>query len=182
MQISPLLAIPLLATLAVPFAAQASVKTAIAQSQMSSLKSPLAQRSTDADLAKTLYEDFAEIAQRPCDGGRKIITEKSNVYIVCFTNIGDGKASPAKFISYASTSHVEFEDGIGYWYHFNAKVAAIKYFHTGELFFFDRIGTLQAELIHDDNRSVRTKFSKTERDHLEKLAREGGADILSKFK
>lgn len=47
---------------------------------------------------------------------------------------------------------------------------------------FDRSGKLQAELMRDQARSIRTTFTKAERDRLENLAKEGGADILSKFK
>ena len=47
MKISQLLAIPLLAAIAVPFAAQASVETAIAQSQDASTKTIVAQQTAE---------------------------------------------------------------------------------------------------------------------------------------
>ncbi len=182
MKISQLFAIPLLTAIAVPFAAQASVETAIAQSQMSSIRVIVAQRSTDSNLAKTLYEAYAEIEQRPCDGYRKAITQRSNRFTVCATRIGGGRVNPATFVSSASAGNLEGGGGITYNYHFNGKVAAIAFSHDGKLFMFDRSGKLQAELMRDQARSIRTTFTKAERDRLENLAKERGADILSKFK
>jgi hypothetical protein len=182
MKISQLFAIPLLAAIAIPFAVQAFVETAIAQSQMSLTRVIVAQHSTDSNLAKTLYEAYAEIKQRPCDGYRKTITQKSNRFTVCATRIGGGRVNPATFISSASAGNLEGGGGITYNYHFNGKVAAIAFSHDGKLFMFDRSGKLQAELIRDQSRSIRTTFTKAERDRLEKLAKGGGEEILSKFK
>jgi hypothetical protein len=138
--------------------------------------------------AELLHRAFAETAQQPCND-RKMV-QSGVEYRVCTANAG-GKGQ-YRFIS-ASSTLVNYGDGIGYWYHLNGKVAAIRFFHSAELFVFDRNGKLQAELLGPQkatingqeqvqNRAIRTDFTKSERDRLEKLAREGGRDILSKFK
>jgi hypothetical protein len=182
MKISQLFAIPLVTAIAVPFAIQSSVETAIAQSQTSLTRVIVAQQSTDSNLAKTLYEAYTEIEQRPCDGYRKTITQKSNRFTVCATRIGGGRVNPATFISSASAGNLNGGGGITYHYHYNGKVAAIAFSQDGKLFMFDRSGKLQAELIRDQARSIRSTFTKAERDRLEKLAKGGGEEILSKFK
>lgn len=178
MKISQLLAIPLLVTLAIPFAAQASVETA--QSQVSTTKSLVAQRSTDVD-AETLLEEIAELQKRPCDGYNKTVTKEPNTYNICGSRAGGRGSSPQ--LSAASQSGNVDEASVLYTYHYNGKVAAITYF-AGDGFrtlAFDRNGKLQAELTNSSP-SLRTTFTKTERDRHEYRARNGGEHILSKFK
>jgi len=139
--------------------------------------------------AESLHKAFEEIDKQSCDD-RKSVVEKSLVYSACTANVGG--RDQFRFIS-VSSSIVETGDGIGYWYYPNGKVVAIRFFHTDELFMFDGDGKLQAELIRAQkvmvngqeqfqNRSIRTNFDQEERDRLEKLAKGGGEDILSKFR
>jgi len=151
------------------------------------LGSPLALQARPTQ-AEALHRAFAEISQQTCDD-RSIVQASIN-YSVCTANAGDKGQS--RLIS-ASSSIVNYGDGIGYWYYPNGKVAAIRFFHTDEVFMFDGGGKLQAELIRAQKvmvngqeqfqeRSIKTNFTKSERDRLEKLAQDGGKDILSKFK
>ncbi len=151
-----------------------------------SVETAIAQSTVDAE---SLYKAFEEIDQQTCDD-RKSIVQRGINYSACTANAG-GKGQ-YRFIS-ASSSLVSYGDGIGYWYYLNGKVAAIRFFHTDELFMFDGGGKLQAELIRAQKvmvngqeqfqeRSIRTNFTKSERDRLENLAKDGGEDILSKFK
>jgi hypothetical protein len=148
----------------------------------------LANAGIASNLAETLYQTFTEIEQQPCDD-RKTITERGIMYRACTANAG-GRGQ-YRFISVAS-SVIESGDGIGYWYYLSGKVAAIRFFHTGELFMFDPQGNLQGELIPPQkviingveefqNRSIRTTFAPAERQRLEKLAAGGGKDIRSRF-
>jgi len=178
MKISQLLAIPLLAALAIPLAAQASIETS--QSQVSTTKSLVAQQSTDTN-AEALLEEITELQKRPCDGYNRTVTKGVNTYNICGSRAGGRGSSPQ--LSAASQSSNVVEASVLYTYHYNGKVAAITYFE-GDGFStlaFDRKGKLQAELTNSSS-SLRTTFTKTERDRLEKLAREGGTNILSKFK
>ena len=179
MKISQLFAIPLLTAIAVPIAAQASVETAIAQSPVSATKSLVAQQSTDVD-AETLLEEIAELQERPCDGYNRTVTKGSDTYNICGSLSGGRGSSPT--LSAASQSSNVDEASVLYTYHYNGKVAAITYF-AGDGFStlaFDRNGKLQAELTNSSP-SLRTTFTKKERDQLEKTARNGGEHILSKF-
>ncbi len=141
--------------------------------------------------AESFYKTFEEINKQPCDD-RKSVVEKGLIYSVCTANAG-GRGQ-FRFIS-ASQHIVEAPDvgGIVYWYYLNGKVAVITFAHNGTSFMFDRSGKLQAELISAQKvmvngqeqfqkRSILTSFKKVERDRLEKLAKEGGKEILSKFK
>ena len=141
--------------------------------------------------AESFYKTFEEINKQPCDD-RKSVVEKGLVYSVCTANAG-GRGQ-FRFIS-ASQHIVEAPDvgGIVYWYYLNGKVAVITFAHNRTSFMFDRSGKLQAELISAQKvmvngqeqfqkRSILTSFKKVERDRLEKLAKEGGKEILSKFK
>jgi hypothetical protein len=168
--------------------ASTKVKTELAQSQDSSTKTTVAQQTTDVD-AEILYKTFEEIDQQPCDD-RKTVTENGTKYSACTANAG-GRGQ-YRFIS-ASISLGKAGDGIGYWYYLNGKVAAIRFFHSGDLFVFDTNGKLQAELISAQKvivngeeqfqkRSAKSKFDNAERDNLEKIAKDGGKEILSKFK
>lgn len=152
------------------------------------LGTPLALQA-NTSRAESLHQAFEEIDQQPCDD-RKTVIKAGTKYSVCTANAGG--QGQYRFIS-ASATVIETGDGIGYWYYLNGKVAAIRFFHNGQLFMFDGGGELQAELIpaqkvmlneyeQFQNRSVRTIFSKAERDRLEKLAQEGGKEILSKFR
>jgi len=151
------------------------------------LGSPLALQAKPTQ-AEALHRAFAEISQQTCDD-RSILQAGIN-YSVCTASAGD--KGQYRLIS-ASSTIVNYGDGIGYWYYPNGKVAAIRFFHTDELFMFDGGGKLQAELIRAQKvmvngqeqfqeRSIRANFTKSERDRLEKLAQDGGKDILSKFK
>jgi hypothetical protein len=136
------------------------------------------------ELAETLYKTFEEIDQQPCDD-RKTLTDNGTKYIACTANAG-GRGQ-YRFIS-ASASLGKAGDGIGYWYYLNGKVAAIRFFHSDELFVFDTDGKLQAQKVvvngeeQFQKRSANSKFDNVERDRLEKLAQEGGKEVLSKFK
>ncbi len=134
-----------------------------------------------------MHKQFENYANQPCD--RQTKDEKSTRYMVCSVERVTGKP---RVIS-ASSSLIETGDGIGYWFTEESKVAAIRFFHSGELFMFDIDGKLKVELISAQKvmvngeeqfqkRSVRTKFDQATRDRLEKLAKGGGEDILSKFK
>jgi hypothetical protein len=179
MKISQLFTIPLLAAIAVPFAAQASVETAIGQSQMSSTKSPIAQRSTGVD-AKILLEEIAELQKRPCDGYNRTVRKGVDIYNLCGSLSGGRGSSPT--LTSASQSSAVDEASVLYTYHYNGKVAAITYFFGNGVrtLAFDRSGNLQAELTNKSS-SLRTTFTQKERDSLEKTARKGGEHILSKF-
>ena len=141
--------------------------------------------------AESFHKTFEEISNQPCDD-RKSVVEKGSVYSACTANAG-GRGQ-FRFIS-ASQHIAEAPDvgGIVYWYYLNGKVAVITFAHDGTSFMFDQSGKLQAELIFAQKvmvngreqfqkRSIGTFFTKTERDRLEKLAQNGGAEILSKFK
>lgn len=140
--------------------------------------------------AESLHKTFEEISNQPCDD-RKSFVEKGSVYSACTANAG-GRGQ-FRFIS-ASQHIAEAPDvgGIVYWYYLNGKVAVITFAHDGTSFMFDQSGKLQAQLIFAQKvmvngreqfqkRSIGTSFTKAERDHLEKLAKGGGAEILSKF-
>ncbi|PZU91518.1 MAG: hypothetical protein DCE90_19595 [Pseudanabaena sp.] len=167
MKISQLLAIPLLTTLALPFAAQASVEKAIAQS------------TTEVN-AEALLEEIAELQKRPCDGYNKTVTKQPDTYNICGSLSGGRGSSPT--LSAASQSSNVDEASVLYTYHYNGKVAAITYFEGDgfSTFAFDRNGKLRAELTNSSP-SLRTTFTQKERDRFEKAAREGGENILSKF-
>lgn len=75
----------------------------------------------------------------------------------------------------------------------NRKVAVVTFAHDGTSFMFDQRGKLQAQLIFAQRvmvngreqfqkRSIGTFFTKSERDRLEKLAKDGSKEILSKFR
>ncbi len=141
---------------------------------------------TDEEIAESVHKQFENIANQPCD--RQSKDEKSTRYIVCSVERVTGKP---RIIS-AFSALIEAGDGIGYWFTEESKVAAIRFSHTGELFMFDLDGKLKVELISAQKvmvngeerfqkRSVRTKFDQATRNRLEKLAQEGGKDILSKF-
>lgn len=142
---------------------------------------------TNEEIAESVHKQFENYANQPCD--RQSKDEKSTRYTVCSVERVTGKP---RIIS-ASSSLIEAGDGIGYWFTEEGKVAAIRFFHSDELFMFDIDGKLKVELISAQKvmvngeeqfqkRSVRTKFDQATRDRLEKLAKGGGKEILSKFK
>jgi hypothetical protein len=141
--------------------------------------------------AESLHKTFEEISNQPCDD-RKSVVEKGSVYSACTANAG-GRGQ-FRFIS-ASQHIAEAPDvgGIVYWYYLNGKVAVVTFAHDGTSFMFDQRGKLQAQLIFAQKvmvngreqfqkRSISTFFTKSERDRLEKLAKDGGKEILSKFR
>lgn len=170
----------LLAALTIPFAAQVSVETAIAQSQGSATQSLVAQQSTGVNV-EALLEEIAELQKRPCDVYNRTVTEGVNVYNICGSSRVDRTQSLVPLVAASQSSKVD-DASVLYTYNYNAKVVAITYFSGDRVqtFAFDRRGKLQAELTNSSS-SLRTTFTKEERDRLEKLAKEGGANILSKF-
>ncbi len=161
--------------------ASTKVETAIAQSQDASAKTTVAQQTTDVD-AETVYRTFESVSKPNCF--TRSITEQKITYSVCSTLRGAASGRPGitNFFYASKTSAIPEvgEAGYGYFYYLGGTLAAIEVFHDNQLFMFDDNGKLQAELIRRD-RTIRTTFSKEERDRLEKLAKERGADILSKF-
>jgi hypothetical protein len=163
--------------------ASTKVETAISQPQDDSAKTTVAQQPTDVD-AETLYKTFEEISEFPCIYER--VTEKSTIYSICTAGAG---YRGERWIFSAGSGHTEGDGGITYWYYpggrawtkIPPKVAAISFSHDGKLFMFDQSGKLQAELFRDRSRSIRTTFTKAERDRLENLAQGGGADIFPRF-
>jgi hypothetical protein len=135
------------------------------------------------------HKQFEKIANQPCD--RQTKDEKNVRYSICSVKGADGKP---RIISASVTSTVPelSGDGTGYWFAEDGTVAAIRYFHSGELFVFsgDR---LLAELIEAQKvvvngeekfqkRTANRDFTEQQRKRLEDAAKDAGKNILSKFK
>lgn len=79
----------------------------------------------------------------------------------------------------ASEALTEVGDGIGFWFE-NNKVRAIRFFHSGDLAFFDDNG--QLEVVFSDGGKMQTNVTATERKELEETAKNGYRSILKVFK
>jgi hypothetical protein len=141
------------------------------------------------EIDEDAHKQFEKLANQPCD--RQTKDEKSVRYSICTVKGADGKP---RIISASATSTVPdlSGDGTGYWFAEDGTVAAIRYFHSGELFVFsgDR---LLAELIQAQKvvvngeekfqkRTANRDFTEQQRKRLEDAAKDGGKNILSKFK
>jgi hypothetical protein len=141
------------------------------------------------EIDEDAHKQFEKLANQPCD--RQTKDGKNVRYMICTVKGGDGKP---RIISASATSTVPdlSGDGTGYWFAEDGTVAAIIYFHSGELFVFsgDR---LLAELIQAkkvvvngeekfQKRTANRDFPEQQRKRLEDAAKNGGKDILSKFK
>lgn len=178
MKISQLFAIPLLAAIAIPFAAQASVKTAIAQSQMFSAKTIVAQNSTDVDV-QALIEEVGELQNRPCDAYNREVTQENAVINICGARIGGRDVLISASVTFPNSSAVFVT------FHSNGKFSSYSSVEEKQFIetqFFDRRGNLQAEL---KNGVLKTTFSRKERNSSEGIYRafeEVYRDVFSKFK
>jgi hypothetical protein len=141
------------------------------------------------EIDEDAHKQFEKIANQPCD--RQTQDEKNVRYMICSVKGADGKP---RIISASVTSTVPelSGDGTGYWFAEDGTVAAIRYFHSGELFVFsgDR---LLAELIEAQKvvvngeekfqkRTANRDFPEQQRKRLEDAAKDAGKNILSKFK
>lgn len=79
----------------------------------------------------------------------------------------------------ASEALVEVGDGIGFWFE-NNKVRAIRFFHSGDLAFFDDNG--QLAVLFSDEGKMQTNVTATERKQLEETAKNGYRSIFDVFK
>ncbi|TAG87456.1 MAG: hypothetical protein EAZ09_00790 [Oscillatoriales cyanobacterium] len=113
-------------------------------------------------------QELKQLQAQPCEKTQKIIKNVS--YMVCSTNGG-------KTIVSASEALVEVGDGVGLWLK-GDRVRAIVFFGTGEVVFFNR-GVLEAQM--SDKRGVTTVFTADERQHFERLEKDGVRSILQKI-
>lgn len=125
---------------------------------------------TDESFYQSEVNSLEELT-KGCEESKK--TEGSVNYSVCQL---DGK--PVQ----AAEAHVELGDGVGFWFE-NGKVKALRYFHSGELFFFED-GKL-VRMYYDDAKTgkttMKTTFDEKERNSIEETARNGYGDIFQNF-
>jgi hypothetical protein len=141
------------------------------------------------EIDEDAHRQFEKLANQPCD--RQTKDEKNVRYMICTVKGADGKS---RIISASVTSTVPelSGDGTGYWFAEDGSVAAISYFHFGQQFVFsgDR---LLAELIQAQKvvvngeetfqkRTANRDFTEQQRKRLEDAAKNGGKDILTRFK
>lgn len=138
------------------------------------------------EVEENAHRQFDKIANQPCD--RQTKDEKSTRYMICSVQGADNKP---RVIS-ASSANIEAGDGIGYWFAEDRTVAAIRYFHTGEVFLFsgDRLVaslTPDQKVVANGEKTFQREtasrgFTGEQRKRLQDLAKGRGEDILSRFK
>jgi hypothetical protein len=112
-----------------------------------------------------------ELKQLQAQSCQKVSKTVQNVsYIMCSTNGG-------KTIVSASQALLEAGDGLGLWLK-GDRVRAIVFFDSGEVVFFNR-GVLEAQI--SDKGGVTTVFTADERQHFERLEKDGLRSILQIF-
>ncbi len=116
------------------------------------------------------YErELKQLQAQPCQKTTKIV--KNISYQICSINGG------SKIIISASEALLELGDGVGFWLK-GDRVRAIVFFGTGDFVFFNR-GVLEAQM--SDKRGVTTVFTADERQHFQRLEKDGVQRILQKF-
>jgi hypothetical protein len=113
-------------------------------------------------------QELKQLQAQPCEKTQKTIKNVS--YMVCSTKGG-------KTIVSASEALMEVGDGVGFWLK-GDRVRAIVFFGSGEVVFFNR-GVLEAQM--SDKREVTTVFTADERQHFERLEKDGVRKILQKI-
>ncbi len=112
--------------------------------------------------------ELKELQAQPCEKNQKII--KNISYMVCSTKGG-------KTIVSASEALMEVGDGVGLWLK-GDRVRAIVFFGSDKVVFFNR-GVLEAQM--SDKGGVTTVFTAGERQHFERLEKDGVRRILQKL-
>lgn len=113
-------------------------------------------------------QELKQLQAQPCEKTQKTIKNVS--YMMCSTKGG-------KTIVSASEALMEVGDGVGFWLK-GDRVRAIVFFGSGEVVFFNR-GVLEAQM--SDRGQVTTTFTADERQHFERLEKDGVRSILQKI-
>lgn len=119
-------------------------------------------------IAQTLDQDILELSQmlleQPCTTYEK--TDGVVRYSICMQEDGENL-----IVLSAASSLVDAGDGVGYWFSPEGGIVAIRFFHSGETFFFDPVSQAPLGAILDDG-SVQTQFTQEEHETLVNLVQD----------